>query len=51
LTSKLLWQKGYHQVKLFSSLDNFSSEVGGIVIHFGQGHDSKEGEKTIASFP
>jgi IS4 transposase len=51
LTSKLLWKEGYHQVKLFSGLNNFSSGVGGVVIHFGQGHDSKEGEETINSIP
>ena len=51
LTSKLLWQKGYHQVKLFAGVNNFSSEVGGIKIHFGQGHDSKEGKETIENIP
>jgi IS4 transposase len=28
-----------------------TTEVGGIVIHFGQGHDSKEGGKTIEAIP
>ena len=51
LTSKLLWQKNWHQVKLFCGLNSITSEVGGIVIHFGQGHDSKEGKKTIDSIP
>ena len=51
LTSKLLWQKGYHQVKLFAGLNSFSSEVGGIKMHFGQGHDSKQGSETIADIP
>lgn len=51
LTSKLLWQEGYHQVKLFAGLNNWSSEVGGIVIHLGQGHDSKYGEETIKNIP
>jgi len=51
LTSKLLWQKNWHQVKLFCGLNSITSEVGGIVIHFGQGHDSKEGKKTINSIP
>ena len=32
-------------------LNNWSNEVGGIVIHFGQGHDSLQGEKTIAEIP
>ena len=51
LTIKLLWQEKWHQVKLFCGLNSITSEVGGIVIHFGQGHDSKEGKKTIASIP
>ena len=38
LTSKLLWREKYHQVKLFVGLNSFSSEIGGIKIHFGQGH-------------
>ena len=51
LTSKLLWQEKCHQVKLFCGLNSITSEVGGIVIHFGQGNDSKERKKTIASIP
>lgn len=47
MTSKLLWSQGYHQVKLFCGLDSWTSEVGGIVIHFGQGHDHKQGQETI----
>jgi putative transposase len=51
LTSKLLWQKGYHQVKLFSGINLLTAEPGGILIHFGQGHDSKYGDKTIEANP
>ena len=51
LTSKLLWQEKWYQVKLFCGLNSITTEVGGIVIHFGQGHDSKEGKETIASIP
>jgi putative transposase len=51
LTSKLLWQEKWHQVKLFCGLNSITSEVGGIVIDFGQEHDSKEGKKTIESIP
>jgi putative transposase len=51
LTSKLLWSQGYHQVKLFCGLDSWTSEVGGIVIHFGQGHDHKYGQKTVEEIP
>jgi hypothetical protein len=51
LTSKLLWQEGWHQVKLFCGINSVTTEVEGIVIHFGQRHDSKEGEKTIEEIP
>lgn len=51
LTSKLLWSQGYHQVKLFSGLDLMSAAPEGIVIHFGQGHDSKYGDETIDATP
>ena len=51
LTSKLLWGLGYHQVKLFSGLDLLTSSPDGILIHFGQGHDSKYGDETIAATP
>jgi IS4 transposase len=51
LTSKILWAQGYHQVKLFAGLNSWTNEVGGIVIHFGQGHDSKEGKETLEQIP
>ena len=51
LTSKLLWSQGYHQVKLFCGLDSWTSEVGGVVIHFGQGHDHKYGQETVEAIP
>jgi putative transposase len=51
LTSKLLWCQKYHQVKLFCGMNSWTSEVSGIGIHFGQGHDSKYGEKTIEEIP
>lgn len=51
LTSKLLWSQVWHQVKLFSGLNSITTEVVGILIHFGQGHDSKEGEKTREAIP
>ena len=51
LTSKLLWQEGWHQVKLFCGINSVTKGVEGIVIHFGQGHDSKEGQKTIKEIP
>ena len=51
LTIKLLWKEGYHQVKLFSGINLLTAEPDGILIHFGQGHDSKYGEETIAATP
>ncbi len=51
LTSKLLWQAGHHQVKLFSGINSLSSVVEGVFLHFGQGHDSKYGQETIAAIP
>ena len=51
LTSKLLWEQGYHQVKLFSGLNLLNAEPGGILLHFGQGHDSRYGDETIDATP
>ena len=47
LTSKLLWKRGYHQVKLFCGLNNWTSGVEGILINFGQGNDNKYGSHTL----
>ena len=51
LTSKLFWRNDIHQVKLFCGLDTITSEVGGIFIHFGQGHDHKHGNQTVNLIP
>jgi len=51
LTSKLLWCQGLHQVKLFSGINLETGYPGGIVINFGQGHDSKYGNETIEATP
>jgi putative transposase len=51
LTSKLLWTLGIHQLKLFAGLDSLTSEVGGVHLHFGNGHDSKYGEETLEATP
>ena len=51
LTSKLLWRGKYHQVKLFAGLNSFTSEIDGVKIYFGQGHESKQGIKTIENTP
>lgn len=51
LTSKLFWQAGIHQFKLFSSLNSLTSEIGGVQLHFVQVHDSKYGQKTNEAIP
>lgn len=51
LTSKLLWNEGFNKVKLFCGLNSITSEIGGISIEFGNGHDSKNGNKTIEDIP
>lgn len=51
LTSKLLWQQEYHQVKLFAGTDNERGIIDGVHIHFGQGHHSEYGDETIAATP
>lgn len=51
ITSKLMWKLGFHQVKLFSGINLSTGEPGGIVIHFGQGHDNKYGNETIEATP
>jgi len=51
LTSKLLWCQEYYQVKLFCGLNSITSEINGINIHFGQGHDSKFGNETSSNIP
>jgi hypothetical protein len=51
LTTKLLWSQGIHQVKLFSGINLMTSGVSGVSLHFGQGHDSKYGNKTVNSIP
>jgi hypothetical protein len=51
LTSKLLWNQGIHQVKLFSGINLRNSELPGVSLHFGKGHDSKYGNETVESLP
>ena len=51
LTSKLLWKRGYDQVKVFCGLNDWTSGVGGILINFGHGNDNKYGNHTIDSIP
>lgn len=49
--SKLLWQQNIYQVKLFSGINLTTEGTEGIYLHFGQGHDSKHGQKTIDAIP
>jgi len=51
LTSKLLWNQGIHQVKLFSGINLMNSELPGVSLHFGKNHDSKYGNETVESIP
>ncbi len=51
LTSKLLWNQGIHQVKLFSGIKLMNSELPGVSLHFGKGHDSKYDNETVDSLP
>jgi putative transposase len=51
ITSKLMWNLGFHQVKVFSGINLSTGVPGGIVIHFGQGHDNKYGNETIEETP
>lgn len=51
LTSKLFWQDNIQQLKLFCGLNSLTSEVGGVLLHFGQGHDRKYGKETIKAIP
>ena len=51
LTSKLLHNLGFHQVKLFSNLNSNTGAIEDNLINFGSGHDYKFGAKMIDSLP
>lgn len=51
LTSKLLYDLGYSQVKLFAGIDSNNGSIEGVKINFGSGHDSKYGNETINAIP
>lgn len=51
LTSKLFYDLGYSQVKLFAGLDSRSGSIEGVKINFGSGHDSKFGDETVKAIP
>lgn len=51
LSSKLLWSLGYHQVKLFSSLNLSTGATEENLINFGFEHDYNFGKKMIDTLP
>jgi putative transposase len=51
LTSKLLWVLGYHQVKLFSSLNLSTGITEYNLINFGHNHDYKFGSSMMCNLP
>jgi putative transposase len=51
LTSKLLWVLGYHQVKLFSSLNLSTGSPADNLINFGYDNDYKFGARMMNSLP
>lgn len=51
LTSKLLWSLGYHQVKLFSSLNLTTGATEENLIIFGFEHDYNYGEEMTGTLP
>ena len=51
LTSKLLWVLGYHQVKLFSSLNLSTGSPSDNFINFGHDHDYNFGSKMMSVLP
>ncbi|EFA69404.1 Transposase, IS4 protein [Cylindrospermopsis raciborskii CS-505] len=51
LTSKLLWVLGYHQVKLFSSLNLSTGSPEDNLINFGHNHDYKFGSSMMSNLP
>jgi len=50
-TCKLLWLQGYHQVKLFSSLNLSSGVPEENLINFGYDHDYNYGQEMIDALP
>ena len=51
LTSKLFYDMGYSQVKLFAGQDLSSGSIEGVKVNFGSGHDSKYGNETVNAIP
>ncbi len=51
LTSKLLWSLGYHQVKLFSSVNLTTGGIEENLVTFGFDHDYNYGEEMIDTLP
>jgi len=51
LTSKLFWEKEYHQVKLLTGVNLTSCNTGECLISFGQAHDAKYLEEVTIIIP
>jgi len=51
LTSKLFWEKEYHQVKLLTGVNLTSCNTGECLISFGQAHDAKYLEEVTTIIP
>jgi len=51
LTSKLFWEKEYHQVKLLTGINLTSGNTGECLISFGQAHDAKYLEEVTTIIP
>jgi putative transposase len=51
LTSKLFWEKEYHQVKLLNGINLEQGNPTECLIHFGQGHDAKFAESINSMIP
>jgi hypothetical protein len=51
LTSRLLWVLGYHQVKLFNTLNLATGSPDDNLINFGHAHDYNFGSKMMSKLP
>jgi putative transposase len=51
ITSKLLWQQGYHQVKLVSGIELETGVMTENLVNFGFDHDYNYGQEMIEAIP
>ena len=51
LTSKLIWEQEYHQVKLLNGINLEQGNPTECLIHFGQGHDARFAETVNSMIP